>query len=232
MMKSAFLTFVMLLGVALLFPGAAYAGLEVSKKITGIDASNDGIAEITDAGQIQAFLAAVPALTAIGFHTELTVCAIDGQTVNNVVVTDNFGAELNVVLDPLNPIQGTVLFKGGRSAKNSLSWSVGTLAAPSCATLKFVATTKLDPSGVQTYTSCGEHEFNSGPVAKGRDAATNKQVTDGGDQILLYVDPASFPNPLPQCSNCADDDGDQLIDFPADPGCADEADNDEIDPVL
>jgi outer membrane biosynthesis protein TonB len=43
--------------------------------------------------------------------------------------------------------------------------------------------------------------------------------------------PTPSPSPtLAACSNLADDDGDLLIDFPADPGCTDLLDNDETDP--
>ena len=36
---------------------------------------------------------------------------------------------------------------------------------------------------------------------------------------------------LAQCADGIDNDGDGLIDFPADPGCVDPADNDEVDPT-
>lgn len=39
------------------------------------------------------------------------------------------------------------------------------------------------------------------------------------------------PAPLPKCSDQLDNDGDGLIDYPADPGCDNTLDNDELDPT-
>jgi hypothetical protein len=42
--------------------------------------------------------------------------------------------------------------------------------------------------------------------------------------------PSPLPTPVPRCSDGADNDGDGLTDFPADPGCDSPTDNDEADP--
>ena len=48
------------------------------------------------------------------------------------------------------------------------------------------------------------------------------------DTVTVTVNAAQAP----QCSDGIDNDGDTLIDFPADPGCDDAADNDETDTPL
>lgn len=51
---------------------------------------------------------------------------------------------------------------------------------------------------------------------------------------LSYKLPVSALTPiglLPQCSDNVDNDGDHLVDYPADPGCSSPTDNDETDPA-
>ena len=214
-----------LLGFALLTV-PAYAGIDVEKSITGIDADNDGSFEITDSGAIATFLEDVPSGTIINFRVEVTVSSTDGQDLDNVVVTDKFGSELDITCDTF-PVGTTCQIAGGG---RRLRWIVGALGTGS-ETLIVIATTNEDPGGHQRYTECGQHEFNSGPTAKGTEEVQlnpqkkkNQQRSDDGDQILLTVSGAAFP----QCSNCQDDDGDGFIDFPADLGCTDADDNDEL----
>ena len=52
--------------------------------------------------------------------------------------------------------------------------------------------------------------------------ATDSNGSTGTDTVLVNVD--SY---VPECSDLVDNDGDTLIDFPADPGCSDANDNDE-----
>ena len=65
----------------------AYAGIDVEKSITGIDADNNGSFEITDSGAIATFLGDVPSGTIIKFRVEVTVSSTGGQDLDNVVVS-------------------------------------------------------------------------------------------------------------------------------------------------
>jgi len=216
------------------FAGTAVAGISVSKAITGIDADNNGSFEITDSGAIAAFLADVPNTTAIGFRVEFTVSSTGGQDLTDVVVADRFGAELDVSC--LSATSGggctdaDLVTKGG-SDKEFLTWTVGALPPAASETLVLRAETDQDPGGFQEYTECGEHEFNSGPTAKGKvDKVTGKgvkkrQVSDDGNQILLTVSGLNA-TAFPECSNCIDDDDDTFVDL-LDPGCTDANDDSE-----
>jgi len=60
------------------------------------------------------------------------------------------------------------------------------------------------------------------------------RATVNNDSVEADVIPAPshcYVPPLAQCEDGVDNDGDGLIDFPADPGCDSPADNDETDPV-
>ncbi|MGH7855860.1 MAG: hypothetical protein ACREQY_00910, partial [Candidatus Binatia bacterium] len=53
----------------------------------------------------------------------------------------------------------------------------------------------------------------------------------GGTCESEEVEPTPVPTPAPQCSDDVDNDGDGLVDFPNDPGCASDADSSETDPA-
>lgn len=222
------LTVLTCLALSVMMAGSAYGQLSVSKAITGVDADGDSTFEITDGAEIAAFLGNVPNSREITFEVTFTVTATG--TVDNIVVTDHFGAELDATCG--TPSQGSCTIDGG-FGNDRLIWDVGTLIDAS-ATLIATATTNLDPGGNQRYTSCGQHEFNSGPTAKGtvtqfigRNGSMEhiRQVSDDGAQILLTVS-GLVDTAFPQCSNCIDDDNDGLIDG-EDPECTDPLDEDE-----
>lgn len=225
--KLFYLVLALVTGLAL--TPAGFAQLTVSKAITGINA--DGVLgfEITDAGGIAVFLENVPHSTVIEFEVMFAVTAT-GMPVDQVVVADKFGAELDVVCVVADQGICTVTPKG--KAAERLRWEVGNIPADTTLQLVVTATTNLDPGGFQRYTECGVHYLNSGPTAKGRVPKNNgsgtMQVSDVGDSIELMVSGLD-PVPFPQCSNCIDDDGDLLIDYPDDPGCVDSLDDDESD---
>src|SRR5690606_9496644 len=62
-------------------------------------------------------------------------------------------------------------------------------------------------------------------VGRGCDPASTQFTCDGG----TYCEPATLTCTLTACNDGADDDGDGLIDFPADPGCTGIDDQDETD---
>ncbi len=106
-----------------------------------------------------------------------------------------------------------------------------------------VTVTALLPDGTVDTTFNGEVRLSvkpgsvqavSGPNSEGRNVKLVNGVATGvvvsllgafGDARILADDLGYLPadplrKPPPQCSNGLDDDGDGLIDFPADPGCA------------
>jgi len=52
-----------------------------------------------------------------------------------------------------------------------------------------------------------------------------------GDILMWSCNSCPVPPPPPQCSNGGDDDGDGTIDYPADLGCSDANDDDELNPT-
>ena len=70
-----------------------------------------------------------------------------------------------------------------------------------------------------TYASAGSYTATLDGTASKENPSTCQ------DQVTVTVNGAQDP----QCSDGIDNDGDNLIDFPADPGCADANDDDETD---
>ena len=101
-----------------------------------------------------------------------------------------------------------------------------------------------------TWTAGGPQDFDvtaavstSGPVsfvlrhtvgcAAQRDATFRSRETAAGPQLLVETAASSTsttPPPAAACSDGLDNDGDTLIDHPADPGCTGPTDTDETDP--
>ena len=221
-------------GLSLVMSAPAYAGIVVSKAVTGIDANDDPDFEITDGGEIAAFLADVPNTTVIAFEMMITVGATNGQNLTDVVVTDRFGGELFV--ECVDHVGDCTLTTKGASNKVFLTWEVGPLADGESETLTLIATTDMNPGGQQEYTSCGDHDLNSGPTAKAKvdrslppnsRAPNKRQVSDDGNSVTLTVS-GTAATVFPQCSNCLDDDGDGMIDL-LDDACSDPLDDDESD---
>ncbi len=72
----------------------------------------------------------------------------------------------------------------------------------------------------------GPHNFRVRAI----DVASNVDPTPAERDFT--VDTGSDPGPKPACSDGVDNDNDGKIDFPADPGCTNAADNNEADPVV
>jgi hypothetical protein len=104
----------------------------------------------------------------------------------DVVVKDNFGAELDYVPDSVKCSQGTYefMYKNGRSKKMYMTWNVGDLAPGEVATLEVIICTKPNPAGKQEYTSPGIYYLNSGATVKWRDAR-DKQHSYSTSQIKI-----------------------------------------------
>jgi len=104
----------------------------------------------------------------IDYSALIGIQVVAPVTIENVVVTDRFGAEYEIT-DPF-PIlitHGNASYETkGKSEKVFLTWNIGTLAEGETATLIFEISTDLNPAGKQEYTSPGCYELNSGAVLK------------------------------------------------------------------
>jgi len=105
----------------------------------------------------------------VEFSMLITVANTSGVPWFNNIVKDNFGGQLDVTScdntgdgDNINVSLVTV----GNSDKVKLVWTIGTLTNGQTATLDCTIVTDTDPGGNQSYTECGEQEFNSGANLK------------------------------------------------------------------
>jgi len=99
-------------------------------------------------------------LIAIQFYTPVAI--------NDVVVKDNLGAELEIDLPfPYSISQGSASYiTQGGSNQVRLTWDVGDVPADTTCTLAYLVSTDLNPAGIQEYTSCGCYALNSGATIK------------------------------------------------------------------
>jgi len=117
----------------------------------------------------------------MGIGVDLRWVSVAGA-IENVVVTDRFGAELEIDQPfPVKCTHGTVsYYTEGNSDKVFLTWNIGTLPFGEMAILIFKMSTDLNPAGHQEYTSPGCYELNSGAVLK---------FTYNGKQYSAYTLP-------------------------------------------
>ncbi|HSF27848.1 MAG TPA: hypothetical protein VLA53_02345 [Nitrosopumilaceae archaeon] len=145
---------------------------KICKLVTIDDADGDGIIEVGE-------------LITYTFH--FRVSNDSGEDWTNVVVKDNFAADLDVIEPEVSITQGTFdLTQKGNSAKESLSWDVGSLADGNSAELVLTAITDLNPAGHQEYTECSNHDINSGATLKYKDE-NNKQKSASTESITVSV---------------------------------------------
>ena len=88
-------------------------------------------------------------------------------------------------------------------------------------------------AGVVALLLQGQPTASPATVASALYAATTKSIVTSSNTTnnhLLFVDGGGAPPPTYVCSNGLDDDGDGLVDYPADPGCSGATDDDEYNP--
>jgi hypothetical protein len=107
--------------------------------------------------------------------------------IEDVVVTDRFGAEIEIV-EIMRVSHGTATYSvNGNSEKVTLTWNIGTLPFGERATIKYKISTDLNPAGHQEYTSPGCYELNSGAVLKF--TYNGKQHSANTPRITVSVTP-------------------------------------------
>lgn len=112
-----------------------------------------------------------------------------GQTWTNVVVTDRFGAELEIDGTP-SASKGTVDVRlTGKTEKVHLTWYIGDLVWDEWAQLTLTVSTDVNPGGQQEYSDSGSYELNSGAVVKFK--VDHKQYSLELPSILIEVLPQS-----------------------------------------
>ena len=106
--------------------------------------------------------------------------------------------------------------------------SMATPHAAALAALVISNGNAVTPDNVRTALQSTADDL--GPA--GRDDTYGWGLINAPSALAWSVSPVPPPPPPPppaQCADGIDNDGDSLIDFPADPGCTDSSDNDEID---
>ena len=152
----------------------------------------------------------VPIDTCVVWVVTISICNPHTDNMTEVVVKDNFGAEL--AGEPLDDVPVDVDFKyhsrgKGKKEKDPFTtqyriiWYVtfesgdvenpetvdnsGVMEPGECAYVELLVWTKLNPAGHQEYTSPGLYTLNSGPTAKWFDAPPD----EGGHQFSFDADP-------------------------------------------
>jgi len=122
----------------------------------------------------------------IGWIMEIHVKNSFPFTMQNVIVTDNLAAELEVD----SYVVGTgkvVLQTKGKSDKVALEWTIGDLTPDTVCSLWLTVSTDLNPAGKQEFTSPGCYELNSGSVVKFIDSLTGNQLSAHTGSVKVYV---------------------------------------------
>jgi hypothetical protein len=118
-----------------------------------------------------------------------------GYTMTKVMITDEFGAEIEVDEPfPVSITHGSVKYKAkGRTAKVSLKWKVGDLLPGETARLTILVSTDINPEREQEYTDPGIYTLNSGALLTFTDPDTNMEL--GAQMAALYVTVLPFEDP-------------------------------------
>lgn len=118
-----------------------------------------------------------------------------GFTMEDVVITDRFGAEIEIDEPfPFSITHGTVSYSTkGKSAKVFLTWEIGDVLPGETARLILLVSTDLNPAGHQEYSTPGIYELNSGATLKFIDPEQDMQLSAHTDSIYVIVLPAEDP---------------------------------------
>jgi hypothetical protein len=153
-------------------------GDEICKTVYYLDEDGDGIIEVGER---------------VDFLQYIDINNTGSDVWENVIVRDNFGAEIRVGNQAASV--GTVEIEAvkGKSGKLRVTWdSEFDIGPGETETLTLWTYTGLDPDGLQHYTECSWHEYNSGAVLKAEIPSPSgrgktKQVAFGTDSVMVSV---------------------------------------------
>jgi len=113
-------------------------------------------------------------------------------TMTNVVITDRFGAQIEIDKKfPYRITQGKATYTlYGTSEQVHLTWNIGNLGPGETARLIVLVSTDINPAGKQEYTMPGVYELNSGVTLKFIDPQQNIQLSAVTDSVYVTVLPA------------------------------------------
>jgi len=116
-------------------------------------------------------------------------------TMTDVVITDRFGAEIEIDDPfPYSITDGTVSYETkGKSKKVFLTWEIGDLLPGETARLTLLVSTDINPGGHQEYSEPGIYELNSGATLKFIDPEQDMQLSAVTDSIYVTVLPLEDP---------------------------------------
>jgi len=116
-------------------------------------------------------------------------------TMTNVVITDRFGAEIEIDQKfPYRITQGKASYTlEGTTEQVHLTWNIGNLQPRETAKLTILVSTDINPAGKQEYTKPGIYAVNSGATLKFIDPEQNMQLSAVTAPIYVTVFPATDP---------------------------------------
>jgi len=123
------------------------------------------------------------------FALEIEVFNVSDSTIENIVVKDHFGADLE--LGYVDQTQGTFTSttNRGKSAQPRITWDLGDLESGGHAAMAINVSPDTNPGGNQEFTSPCEHFLNSGATAKGIVEGQKKdhKTSASSDPVAVYV---------------------------------------------
>jgi hypothetical protein len=176
------------------------------------------------------FLVAAPSLAALGSY-DFTITATDAGG-DDGPVSASAPAAFTVVgpgADTDPPGATTGLQGSAEAGSVSLTWSAATDAASGIAGYDVFRADDSAPGHFPAIGSTTKTHFRDTTVTPGRTYRYTVGAIDGAGNVGPDSEVFAIGVPLPACSDGIDNDGDQRIDYPADPGCA-FADGTEEDP--
>ena len=149
----------------------------------------------------------VPMETCVVWMVTITVSNPHDYEMQNVVVTDHFGAELAVDVWDVDPGETTNVVVDPKThtrpdgstfeTQYRVTWYVGVLAPSGepgdSATLEMLVWTKLNPAGKQEYTSPGFYTLNSGATMKWLDPDLHQFSSSTLSLELEAVEVENYP---------------------------------------
>lgn len=128
---------------------------------------------------------AVPLHTIEWWNITYLVTNINDYEISDVIVKDNFGANLNVTL--ISSTKGDYYqYTNKPGNQYRFKWEIGNMAPLETVSLKLNISTGLNPAGKQEFTEPGLKVLNSGATVKWKDNNGKKDSAETG-QIFIWA---------------------------------------------